>query len=62
MKWMLTFCRTILAKSTAPFNVPFSAARPADIDDGNRDWVEDYLIGMSDTDAIWYYERRRWHV
>ena len=23
-------------------------------------WVEDYLIGKSDTDAWWYYERRRW--
>ena len=26
----------------------------------DRDWQEDYLIGMSDIDARWYYERRRW--
>lgn len=23
-------------------------------------WQEDFLLGSSDTDAHWYYERRRW--
>lgn len=26
----------------------------------DRSWHEDYLIGKSDVDAVWYYERRRW--
>lgn len=25
-----------------------------------RSEAEDYLVAMSDMDAIWYYERRRW--
>jgi hypothetical protein len=28
----------------------------------DRSWHEDYLIGKSDMDAIWYYERRRWRA
>jgi hypothetical protein len=35
---------------------------PAPRSDGDRDWIENYLIGSSDQDAIWYYERRRWRV
>lgn len=26
----------------------------------DRSWHEGYLIGKSDIDAVWYYERRRW--
>ena len=26
----------------------------------DRSWHDDYLIGKSDMDAAWYYERRRW--
>lgn len=26
----------------------------------DRSWHEDYLVGKSDMDAFWYYERRRW--
>jgi hypothetical protein len=26
----------------------------------DRSWHDDYLIGKSDLDAVWYYERRRW--
>ena len=27
---------------------------------GDRSWHDDYLIGKSDMDAAWYYERLRW--
>ena len=62
MKRILTACQTLLATLKASNDVPFSAVAPADAGEGNRNWVEDYLIGMSDRDAIWYYERRRWNV
>ncbi len=26
----------------------------------DRSWHDDYLIGKSDMDAVWYYERLRW--
>jgi hypothetical protein len=29
---------------------------------GARHWQEDYLLGASDMDARWYYERRRWRT
>jgi hypothetical protein len=25
-----------------------------------KSWAEDYLLGVSDADARWYYERRSW--
>jgi hypothetical protein len=25
-----------------------------------KSWAVDYLLGVSDTDARWYYERRNW--
>jgi len=28
--------------------------------DGPRDRIDHELAGLSDTDAMWYYERRRW--
>jgi hypothetical protein len=28
--------------------------------DGARDRIDHDLAGLSDTDAMWYYERRRW--
>jgi len=62
MKRILTLFQTLLATLKASNDVPFSAAAPADGREDSRNWVEDYLIGMSDQDAIWYYERRRWNV
>ena len=29
---------------------------------GDRSWHDDYLIGKSDIDAAWYYERLRWRA
>ena len=29
---------------------------------GDRSWHDDYLIGKSDMDAAWYYERLRWRA
>ena len=29
-------------------------------EEGNRHWHEDFIFGAFDTDALWYYERRRW--
>ena len=28
----------------------------------DRSWHDDYLIGKSDMDAAWYYERLRWRA
>lgn len=33
---------------------------PASASHDDRSWHEDYMIGKSDIDAAWYYERRRW--
>ena len=30
--------------------------------EAERGRVEDYMSAYSDTDAVWYYERRRWRV
>jgi hypothetical protein len=35
-----------------------AVAEGSDHDD--RSWHEDYLVGKSDMDAVWYHERRRW--
>jgi hypothetical protein len=29
---------------------------------GDRTWAEDFLVGMSDMDAIWFYERQRMRI
>ena len=33
---------------------------PQNSSHADRSWHDDYLIGKSDMDAVWYYERRRW--
>jgi hypothetical protein len=33
---------------------------PGNSSHNDQSWHDDYLIGKSDTDAAWYYERRRW--
>jgi hypothetical protein len=35
-------------------------ANPENCNHDDRSWHDDYLIGKSDMDAAWYYERRRW--
>ena len=41
--------------------VPTSAtANPESSSHDDRSWHDDYLIGKSDMDAAWYYERLRW--
>ena len=37
-----------------------SNAVPESSSNVDRGWHEDYLVGKSDMDAVWYYERRRW--
>jgi hypothetical protein len=38
---------------------PGSAKEPAPAE-GPLDRIHHDLIGLSDTDAMWYYERRKW--
>jgi hypothetical protein len=41
--------------------VPASVTvNPESSSHGDRSWHDDYLIGKSDMDAVWYYERLRW--
>jgi hypothetical protein len=41
--------------------IPTSAtANPDSSSHSDRSWHDDYLIGKSDMDAAWYYERLRW--
>lgn len=41
--------------------VPTSAtANPYSSSHDDRSWHDDYLIGKSDMDAAWYYERLGW--
>ena len=43
------------------FGAPILAmANPESPSHEDRSWHDDYLIGKSDMDAVWYYERRRW--
>ncbi len=43
------------------YGSPVSAtANPESSSHDDRSWHDDYLIGKSDMDAAWYYERRRW--
>ena len=37
-----------------------AVANPESSSHVDRSWHDDYLIGKSDMDAAWYYERRRW--
>ena len=63
MENFLTFSRFALTKllSLLVLGVsgsPISATASSSHDD--RCWHDDYLVGKSDMDAAWYYERRRW--
>ena len=66
MKGFLTFSQVALSKIWfAPIYALLGpkASAMANSESSDRhdlNWQEDYLIGMSDRDAIWYYERRRW--
>ena len=66
MESFLTFSKLALTKllSMPVFGlsgIPGSAmANPVSFSRGDRSWHDDYLIGKSDMDAAWYYERLRW--
>lgn len=66
MESFLTFSKFALTKllSVLVYGiswVPASAtANPESSGHDDRSWHDDYLIGKSDMDAVWYYERRRW--
>jgi hypothetical protein len=38
----------------------WATANPVNSSHDDRSWHDDYLIGKSDMDAAWYYERLRW--
>lgn len=64
MENVLTFEKSPLAELMAilvfgVFRVPANVESSRNDD---RSWHEDYLIGKSDMDAVWYYERRRWRA
>jgi hypothetical protein len=40
--------------------VGMAMVNPESSSHGDRSWHDDYLIGKSDMDAAWYYERLRW--
>ena len=66
MESLLTFGKFALTKllSMAVFGLAgirgSAKAVPESSGHDDRSWHEDYLIGKSDLDAVWYYERRRW--
>jgi hypothetical protein len=66
MESLLTFSKTAFTKllSLPLFGLsgfPGSAAvMPESSSHYDRSWHEDYLVGKSDMDAVWYYERRSW--
>jgi hypothetical protein len=48
-------------KSLLPRN-PIEKMSALPDENATGDWMETYLVGTSDTDAYWYYERRRWSI
>jgi hypothetical protein len=66
MKSFLTFSKLALTKLMSVLNLGIDGfpasdtANPESCSHDDRSWHEDYLIGKSDMDAVWYYERRRW--
>ena len=66
MENLLTFSKSVLTKlvSVPVFGlsaVPASVTvNPENSVHSDRSWHDDYLIGTSDMDAAWYYERLRW--
>lgn len=62
MESFLTFSKFALTKilSMPVFGLAGVTASSESPGHDDRSWHEDYLIGKSDMDAVWYYERRRW--
>ena len=62
MESFLTFSKFALTKmfSMPAFGLSGVTGSPERSSHEDRSWHEDYLIGKSDMDAAWYYERRRW--
>ena len=66
MESILTVSKFALTKAVSLlvfglYGAPISAmTNPESSRHEDRSWHDDYLIGKSDMDAAWYYERRRW--
>ena len=62
MENFLAFSKSALTKllSMPAFGLPGVSASSEFSSRDDRSWHEDYLIGKSDMDAVWYCERRRW--
>lgn len=66
MESFLTFSKFALIKLLPElvyefYRIPASVtANPESSNHDDRSWHDDYLIGKSDMDAAWYYERLRW--
>ncbi len=62
MESILTFSKSALTRllSVPVLGLAGVSASSVISSQSDRSWHEDYLIGKSDMDAIWYYERRRW--
>jgi hypothetical protein len=62
MESFLTFSKFALTKmlSMPAFGFSGVTGSPESSSHDDRSWHENYLIGKSDMDAAWYYERRRW--
>jgi hypothetical protein len=58
-KFALTKAISVLAFGFNEASIS-AVANPESSDHDDRSWHDDYLIGKSDMDAAWYYERRRW--
>jgi hypothetical protein len=58
-KFALTklLCVLVYGLSWVPASI---TVNPVSSSDSDRSWHDDYLIGKSDMDAAWYYERLRW--
>jgi hypothetical protein len=54
----MTNIRTILSTILNPA-FPKGASLPMP-PEGEADRIQNDLIGLSDTDAVWYYELRKW--
>jgi hypothetical protein len=63
MKSFLTFSKFALSRLLSASVGGFPASAAVNSVSSSQDglsWHDDYLIGKSDIDAAWYYERRRW--
>jgi hypothetical protein len=61
MESFLAFSKFALTKVFMPVSgLAGSSESSGSSSYNDRSWHDDYLIGKSDMDAAWYYERRRW--